>query len=67
MGALIAYVVSGTAAASVVTPVDTLTHTAGSSIVIGRGAQSIAVTHPVERSKPALPVSRRRPLRLKTL
>jgi hyaluronoglucosaminidase len=44
MGAVIAYVVSGTAAAGAVTPVDTVTHTAGSPIVIGGGAQSIAVT-----------------------
>ena len=44
MGAVIAYVVSGTAAASAVTPVDTATHTAGSPIVIGGGAQSIVVT-----------------------
>ena len=44
MGAVIAYVVSGTVAASAVTPVDTVTHTAGSPIVIGGGAQSIAVT-----------------------
>ena len=44
MGAVIAYVVSGTVAAGAVTPVDTVTHTAGSPIVIGGGAQSIAVT-----------------------
>ena len=44
MDAVIAYVVSGTVAASVVTPVDTRTHTAGSPITIGGGAQSIAVT-----------------------
>jgi hyaluronoglucosaminidase len=44
MGAVIAYVVSGTVAASAVTPVDTVTHTGGSPIVIGGGAQSIAVT-----------------------
>jgi DNA-binding beta-propeller fold protein YncE len=44
MGAVIAYVVSGTVAASAVTPVDTVGNTAGSPIVIGGGAQSIAVT-----------------------
>jgi hypothetical protein len=44
MGAVIAYVVSGTVAAGAVTPVDKVTHTAGSPIVIGEGAQSIAVT-----------------------
>jgi DNA-binding beta-propeller fold protein YncE len=43
MRLVIAYVVSGTPAASALTPVDTVTHTAGSSIVIGGGAQSIAV------------------------
>src|SRR6516225_10244288 len=40
MGAVIAYVVSGTAAASAVTPVNTVTHTAGSPIAIGGGAQN---------------------------
>ena len=44
MGTVIAYVVSGTVAASAVTPVDTVGNTAGSPIVIGGGAQSIAVT-----------------------
>lgn len=44
MGAVIVYVVSGTVAAGAVTPVDKVTHTAGSPIVIGGGAQSIAVT-----------------------
>ena len=39
-----AYVVSGTVAACAVTPVDTVSHTAGSPIVIGGGAQSIVVT-----------------------
>ncbi|HWX43546.1 MAG TPA: YncE family protein, partial [Blastocatellia bacterium] len=44
MGAVIAYVVSGTPAAGAVTPVNTVTNTAGSPIAIGGGAQSIAVT-----------------------
>jgi hypothetical protein len=44
MRLVIAYVISGTAAAGAVTPVDTLTHKANSSIVIGGGAQSIVVT-----------------------
>jgi DNA-binding beta-propeller fold protein YncE len=44
MGRVIAYVVSGTATAGALTPVDTVTHIAGSPIVIGGGAQSIAVT-----------------------
>jgi DNA-binding beta-propeller fold protein YncE len=44
MGLVIAYVVSGTAAPSAVTPVDTLTHKADASTVIAGGAQSIAVT-----------------------
>jgi DNA-binding beta-propeller fold protein YncE len=39
-----AYVVSGTVAACAVTPVDTVSDTAGSPIVIGGGAQSIVVT-----------------------
>jgi len=38
MGTVIAYVVSGTIAAGAVTPVDTVTHIAGSPIVIGGGA-----------------------------
>jgi hypothetical protein len=38
MGAVIAYVVSGTVAASAVTPVDTVGNTAGSPIVIGGSA-----------------------------
>src|SRR6516164_2649441 len=41
---VIVYVVSGTAAASALTPVDTATNIAGLPIVIGGGAQSIAVT-----------------------
>src|SRR5262252_9531564 len=44
MSRVIAYVVSGTAAAGALTPVDTRTHTAGPPIVIGGGAQSISVT-----------------------
>jgi YVTN family beta-propeller protein len=44
MGPVIAYVVSGTAAAGAITPVDTRTHAAGAPIVIGGGAQSITVT-----------------------
>jgi len=44
MGLVIAYVVSGTAAAGALTPVNTRTHAAGAPIVIGGGAQSIAVT-----------------------
>jgi len=41
---VIAYLVSGTVAASVVTPVNTHTQTAGPAIAIGGGAQSIAIT-----------------------
>lgn len=44
MDLVIVYVVSGTVAASAVTPVDTITHTAGLPIAVGGGAQSIVVT-----------------------
>ena len=44
MRSVIAYVVSGTVAASAVTPVNTPTQTAGPAIAIGGGAQSIAIT-----------------------
>ena len=37
MGAVIAYVVSGTAAASMVTPVDTLTHCDRGRSAVNRG------------------------------
>ena len=45
MGVVIAYVVSGSGGGpTVVTPVDTVTHSAGSPIVLAKGGQSIAVT-----------------------
>ena len=50
MVAVIAYVVSGSGGSpTVVTPVDTATHTAGSPIVLAKGGQSIAATPNLRR------------------
>jgi hypothetical protein len=59
MGVVIAYVVSGSGGSpTVVTPVDTVTHTAGSPIVFAKGGQSRS--HPMVRPPMSpLPASKR--------